>query len=165
MSQRNEHLIVVMLQPAPRHEFEVWPPHITLVPWFPVDDAGRLDKLLSALAARHQPIKVQAGPIEQWGDGEKFNVQLVKDPSSQLHSLHWDMAARLAKDKFAIHQKELLGRSYKPHITLRNSLSKSSQLPLNQEIIIDQFSLFAQARLKGSGRMIKSLVRSYELGQ
>lgn len=164
MSRHSEHLIVIMLQPPPEPEFEIWPPHITVVPWFPVDDSAKLDELLSDLARRHEPIQARAGALKQWGDREKFDVQLIIDPANKLHSLHWDVVQTLEKNHYPIHQKELLGRSYRPHITLRNSLSKAIALPTGQEILIERFSLIAQKRLKGSGRMIKSEERSYELG-
>jgi 2'-5' RNA ligase len=161
---RNEHLVVVMLEPMPAgQEFEVWPPHITLVPWFPAEDTAKLDKILSKVAARHRPLDVKAGGVEQWGSKERFEVIKIED-QGELHALHNDVFDCLEKNGFPIHQKDYLGEKYTPHITLRNLESKNFKLSTDQIIAIGRFTLIKQLRLKGSGRMIKTLVRDYELG-
>jgi hypothetical protein len=37
-------------------------------------------------------------------------------------------------------------------------------MPAGKEVRVDKFTLVKQVRLKASGRIIKSLVRDYELG-
>lgn len=164
MAKRNEHLVVVMLEPiVPDQEFEIWPPHITIVPWFPCDDEQRLDKVLSDVASRHQPLKVTAGEVEQWGDKDKFKVLKIEDQGS-LHNMHQDVFDSLEQNGFPIHQKDYLGSKYTPHVTLRNFESKDYSPAKGTVIKISRFSLIKQLRLKRSGRMIKTLVRDYELG-
>jgi 2'-5' RNA ligase len=163
-AERNEHLVVVMLEPMPKgEEFEIWPMHITLVPWFPCDDAVRLDEVLSMIAKKHKAFEVKAGKITEWGGKEKFKVLKI-DGDWRLLSLHWDVFRSLEKNGFHIHQKDYLGEKYTPHITLRNSLAEESKYQPGDTIKIERFTLVRQVRLKGSGRMIKSLVRDYELG-
>jgi 2'-5' RNA ligase len=165
MVRRNEHLVVIMLEPMPiGEEFEVWPPHITIVPWFPCDDPERLDKVLAKIAAGHQPFKAKAGKTEDWGRKDKFGVIKVQD-DGQLHRLHWDVFKNLEKNGFPIHQKDYLGDKYTPHITLRNSLTKEANLKRGDKIAVGHLTLIKQLRLKVSGRMIKSPVRDYELGR
>lgn len=144
-------------------EFEVWPPHITLVPWFPCDDSKRLDEVLSGVAKKHKMFIANAGKVEDWGRKDKFEVQKV-DGHGELHRLHLDVFRNLEKNSFLIHQKEFLGEKYTPHITLRNHLQKGVAMERGEEILISNFSLVKQVRLKKSGRMIKSLVKDYELG-
>jgi 2'-5' RNA ligase len=163
--ERNEHLVVIMLDHMPKgEEFEIWERHITIVPWFPVDDADRLDEVLRSVAQRHKKFSVKAGPVEVWGRRkEKYEVQKI-DNDWRLQSLHQDVFNSLEKNGFPIHQKDFLGDKYDPHIALRNRLQKGNPIPEGQEITIGGFTLVSQSRLKGSGRMIKSLVRDYELG-
>jgi 2'-5' RNA ligase len=154
-----------MLKPMPAgEEFEIWEPHITVVPWFPVDDEKRLDKVLLGVAKRHQPLAVKAGKVDEWGRKEKFRVQKI-DSDWRLLSLHWDVFRTLEKNGFPIHQKNFLGDKYSPHIALRNRLQKGRDFPRGHEIMIDKFTLVKQLRLKGSGRMIKSLVKDYGLAK
>lgn len=147
-------------QPATK-EFEIWPPHITIVPWFPCSDAERLDRTLQQIAAKYRPFLVRAGQIERWGSEEKFEVQLVED-EGQLYRLHWDTFHALEKNGFPIHQKDYLGDKYRPHITLRNRLSQQSRQQ-GEAINIKSFTLVKQSRLKKTGSMIKEVIRDYGL--
>jgi 2'-5' RNA ligase len=157
-------LIVIMLEPMPRGEdFETWPMHITVVPWFPCDKGRKLDKILMDLAARHQPMEVRVGGPEDWGRADKFKVIKIEE-DGQLHALHMDVFSSLEKNDYPIHQKDYLGEKYVPHITLRNSLADDKRYETGEVIQIDRFTLVSQQRLKGSGRTIKTLVRDYELG-
>lgn len=157
-------MVVIMLEPMPcGKEFEIWPPHITLVPWFPCDEAERLDKTLAQIAGKHQEFEAKAGEIEDWGRKDRFKVIKAED-GGQLHRLHWEILRKLEANGFPIHQKDFLGDKYTPHITLRNSLTKETKLKPGDTITISRFSLIKQLRLKGSGRMIKTLVKDYELG-
>lgn len=163
MAQKNEHLVVIMLEAMlAGQEFEVWPPHITLVPWFPCDSAKKLDGLLAKIAAKHKLFVAKAGKVEDWGRKDKFEVQKIED-QGELHRLHWDIFRGLEKGGFPIHQKEFLGEKYTPHITLRNHLQKGNAMERGEEVLVSSFSLVKQMRLKKSGRMIKSLVKDYEL--
>jgi 2'-5' RNA ligase len=163
LADRNEHLVVVMLETMPTgKEYEIWPRHITIVPWFPCDDEQRLDKTLQAVALRHKKLIVRAGKIEQWGKRDKFMVQKIDDEGA-LQSLHLDVFHSLEKNGFRIHQKDYLAEKYDPHFTLRNRLQRGNPLERDSKIAIPVFALIKQMRLKGSGRMIKSVVKEYEL--
>jgi 2'-5' RNA ligase len=161
---RNEHLVVIMLDPVPlAKEFEIWDRHITIVPWFPCDDYGRLDEVLSVVAKRHNRFNVRGGPEEEWGKKEKYPVQIIEDAGSLL-DLHKDIFRSLENNGFPIHQKDFMDMKFSPHLALRNRLQKGKAFKPGEEITITKFTLVKQDRLKGSGRMIKTLVRDYELG-
>jgi 2'-5' RNA ligase len=159
---RNEHLVVVMVERSNGGEFEIWPLHITLVPWFPCDDELRLDQTLQLVANRHKPIRVKTGSVEEWGRQEKFIVQTIDD-NSKLHKLHLDIFDSLENNDFHIHQKDFLGEKYKPHLTLRNRYQKSEALPGGTIFKIKKFALIKQIRLKKTGTMIKSVAKEYKL--
>jgi 2'-5' RNA ligase len=153
-----------MLEPVPKgKEFEIWDRHITLVPWFPVDDELRLDDILERIAGKHGKFTVKAGGLEEWGRKEKYPVQLI-DSEFRLQSMHRSIFKALENNGFPVHQKDYLGDNYTPHIALRNRLQKGEPIPAGTEIPVTEFTLVSQARLKGSGRMIKKLVKDYELG-
>lgn len=162
MASRNEHLVVIMVEPALEEEFEMWTLHITLVPWFPCNDKQSLDKILHEVAKRHAPLKVRAGDVEHWGKGEKFPVQLVED-DGELHKLHMDVFNSLENNGFPVHQKDFLADQYRPHLALRNRYQKSKELLKGTEIEINNFSLVQQMRIKRRGAMIKTIVKDYKL--
>lgn len=154
-----------MLEPLQFNvEFEIWPQHITLVPWFPCDDATRLDDTMKAIVARHKKFSVQVEGPEQWGKKHKYEVVTIKDPQNLLHGLHQDVFDSLEGGGFPIHQKDFLGDKYRPHIDVRNQVQRAQGTPeTGAQISISQISLISQVRLKKSGRMIKKLKQNYEL--
>lgn len=163
---RNEHLVVIMLEAVPPdQEFETWPPHITIVPWFPCDNDRRLDKLLRGIAEKHRPFTARAGEIEEWGGKDKFKVLKIEE-SAELQGLHRDVFKGLERNGFPIHQKDYMDEKYTPHVTLRDGLEYESERLYRGRwaLKVDRFTLIRQARLRGSGRMIKTPVRDYELG-
>lgn len=152
-----------MLDPMPMNEeFEIWDRHITIVPWFPVDDESQLDKVLQDVAKRHDRFTVRAGEVEEWGRKEKYEVQAL-DNDWRLLSLHLDVFNSLEENGFPIHQRNFMAEKYSPHIALRNRLQRGKGLPEGEELKISNFTLVSQLRMKGSSRMIKKLVKNYEL--
>lgn len=149
-----------MVEPAPLREFVIWPMHITVVPWFPVEDEQKLDKVLEKVATRHEAFDIAVGRVQEWGRKDKFNVTLVNDPGN-LHRLHWDIFHSLEKSGFPVHQKDHLGASYKPHITQRNR--KSHDLPEGETIPAISLLLIKQLRQKKTGAMIKEVAKEYFL--
>ena len=165
MSKRNEHLIVIMLKPLHLNvEFEVWPQHITIVPWFAVKDSGKLDQILQKVANRHKSFEVSFGGAEEWGKKNKYEVVTIDDSEANLRDLHQDVFDSLEVGGFSVHQKDFLGEKYRPHVVVRNHVQLLEGEPTaGQNILISNFSLIGQVRLKRSGRMIKTLRRDYEL--
>lgn len=147
-----------MVEPAPPHEFVLWPLHITIVPWFPADDSKGLDELLTKIASKHEAFIVTVGKREYFGKEDKLTVNLVND-SGDLHRLHWDVFHSLEKNGFPIHQKDHMGEKYKPHITHQGR----RHLNEGEELIVPSFSLVRQVRQKKSGTMIKEVAKEYFL--
>jgi 2'-5' RNA ligase len=149
-----------MVEPAPPREFVIWPMHITIVPWFHVEDDKKLDEVLLKVATKHEAFDVSAGKAQEWGKKDKFKVTLINDPGN-LHRLHWDIFHSLEKKGLPVHKKEFLGASYKPHITQRNR--KSRDLPEGESIPVISFILIKQLRQKKTGTMIKAVAKEYFL--
>ena len=149
-----------MVEPAPPREFVIWPMHITIVPWFPVEDEVKLSTVLQKVASRHEAFDAAVGRTQEWGRKDRLKVAMIEDPGN-LHRLHWDIFHSLEKNGFPVHQKDHLGASYKPHIALRNR--KSRELPEGETIPVISFCLFEQLRQKKTGTMIKSMVEEYFL--
>lgn len=159
MAVRNEHLVVVLLESMPLGvEFEDWPLHITLVPWFPCRDESRLDKVLQGVAANNHKLQVTVGKRVMFGPRKDIPVNLLTN-DGDLYRLHWDVFRTLETNGFPIHQKTHLGQNYRAHITHQGKRHKNEGdvLPINS------FVLVRQIRLKKTGRMIKAVVKEYEL--
>jgi 2'-5' RNA ligase len=149
-----------MVEPPPPQEFIIWPMHITIVPWFAVEDEERLNRVLEKVASRHKAFDVKIGKSQIWGKKDRFKVTLIDDPGN-LHRLHWDVFHSLEKNGFKVHQKDHLGASYKPHITQRNR--KSRDLTEGETLPVISILLIKQLRQKKTGAMIKKVSKEYFL--
>ena len=159
MAARNEHVVAIMLEPVTvGQEFIDWPLHITIVPWFPCDDAEKLDSILADVAKTHAGFLVEVGEIEKFGPKKDIKVNLVKD-SPELDKLHWTIFNILEKNNFGIHQKEYVGDGYKPHITHQPHGQKSK----DEKLKIETFTLVKQVRQKKTGTMVKTIAKAYKL--
>ena len=158
MPRRNEHLVVVLVEQAPRGEFVIWPLHITIVPWFHCDDEKKLDELLASIATNSEAFIVKVGEVEHFGNHGELTVNLLENPE-RMHKLHWKVFDALERNNFLIHQKTFLGEKYKPHIT---HLGKKHSLE-GEELVVSSFTLVKQLRQKKTGAMIKQVVKTYSL--
>ena len=159
MSARNEHVVAIVLEPvAIGQEFIDWPLHITIVPWFPRDDAQKLDSILTNVAKTQSGFSVEVGEIEKFGPEKNVKVNLIKD-SSGLNELHWIIFKVLEKNKFGIHQKEYVGNGYRPHITHQ----PHGHARLGDSFRVKSFILVKQVRQKKTGIMIKAIDKEYSL--
>ena len=160
---KNEHLIVIPLEPLKTGEqFIEWPLHITIVPWFGVEEsrAQELDDLLLEIASRHLPIEAKVGRVAMFGAHHDISVNLIQ-PNPALDVLHQDVFDSLEKCGFAIHQKEWLDENYKPHIAWQGGKHCAE----GQEMQIAKFALIKQTRQKVTGTMVKELAKEYQLGE
>lgn len=159
LASRNEHLIVIPVKPYEIGvEFEEWPLHITIVPWFPCDDENKLDTLLLEIASRHKAFEVSPGEVTYFGEKKELPINLIND-SDNLYKLHRDVFYSLEQNGFPVHQKNYLGPNYKPHVTSQGYKSVRA----GEKIIVNRFSLVAQVRQKQTGTMIKKVVKEYSL--
>jgi len=160
LASRNERLIIIPVGPYKiGAEFEEWPLHITIVPWFPCDNEKQLDILLLEIASRHKSFEVSAGKITFFGKKKELPVNLINAPGN-LYRLHWDVFHSLEKNGFSVHQKDYLGPNYKPHVSSQGYKSVKA----GDKISVNRFSLVAQVRQKKTGTMIKTGVKEYFLG-
>jgi 2'-5' RNA ligase len=160
---KNEHLVVIPLEELKKSEqFVEWPLHITVVPWFAVEEerGQELDDLLSEIATRHHPIELIVGRLAMFGAHNDTPVNLI-DPSQALTDLHLDVLNSLEANHFPIHQKEWLGDKYQAHIAHQEDKFYTE----GQHIQIANFALIKQLRQKVTGTMVKELEKDYLLNE
>lgn len=160
---KNEHLVVIPLEELKKGEqFVEWPLHITVVPWFVVEEerSQELDDLLGEIATRHHPIELIVGRLTMFGAHNDIRVNLI-NPNQALTDLHFDVLNSLEANNFPIHQKEWLGDKYQAHIAHQEDKFYTE----GQQIEIVSFSLIKQLRQKTTGTMIKELKKEYPLNE
>ena len=96
-----------------------WPLHITLVPWFFVDNMRQFqDDLVQHVADIHR-IPVTVGEQRTWGP----NVVNVIQRSAPLHELHARLLHLITSSGELLINQQYTGLNYTPHITHQKSLS------------------------------------------
>jgi len=161
VSARNEHLIVVSLEPLAHGEaFVDWPLHTTIVPWFSVEDGREkdLDSLLKEISGRHKPVVAKIGEVAMFGPRKDVPVNIVL-PSRELTELHLDVFETLEGNGFPVHQTEYCGENYRPHI----SHQAEKKIYDGAEVRMSKLALIKQTRQKAVGTMVKKLVKEYPL--
>lgn len=159
MTRRNEHVIAIMLESvSPADKFIEWPLHITIVPWFHCDATEKLDKFLHNVADKQTRFSAKVGQSHMLGKNKDVPVSLI-DESPKLAKLHQKILEILEKNGYRVHQKEWVGENYIAHITHQLHGRKHP----GEKLKINSFTLVRQDRLKKTGTMVKTIVKSYEL--
>lgn len=113
--QHSKVIVVAFTEPRTQDfTFSKWPNHITIVPYFRVQNIDKLKKDVTALAGIG-PIPYEVGQIEYFGAKKDVRVSRVVAPKI-FHDLHNSLAKiALEHDK---NLDTLYGfENYKPHIT------------------------------------------------
>src|SRR5579863_241943 len=97
-------------------EFEEWPLHVTILPWFPATDEAKLDEILGSFARRLKPFFIEVGGVENFGAKKEVAVNIVK-PNRTLIALHKRVRKTLDEANMAVHQRDFVGSNYRAHIT------------------------------------------------
>lgn len=114
-----------------KNRHEDWPLHITLVPWFYIDEPQEegLFKDLQGICEATETIDVLVGNPELFGPGSK-PVNVIPDEVA-LHGLHKQLLHRVDESDAELQvPRTQVGRLYRPHITLHptNSAERGSVL-------------------------------------
>lgn len=110
-------LLAVMLEPmAVGRRFNLWPAHITVLPWFSAPDSARAAAAFGAELGALSPFEAAVGDLASFGQRAR-PVRLVKD-TPPLRELH-QRALTIAADNNWPVQGRYTGAYFRPHITIR----------------------------------------------
>ena len=109
------YILVVFLRDLPKgYEFERWPHHITLLPWFKADREAL--ESLADLAGQYLPMTVEMTKTANFGVRDDILVRLVE--SDALVSLHKKMLSN-RDGILGLANGRYVGEEFKPHVTLQ----------------------------------------------
>jgi hypothetical protein len=117
---QNRVILVAFILPKPLHyEFDEWPNHITLVPYFNTNDYALLDTQLKDLTESVNPIAYEIGETDFFGANQKVKVSLIVKnmPLQDLHTKLLNVALQ-HDNKIDVRH---CGVNYIPHITHNES--------------------------------------------
>jgi 2'-5' RNA ligase len=115
-----------------------WPLHITLVPWFTVDDEEAVMRSLQRVADQTSPMALAVGEQEDFGVNNEVPVNVIKNQKHIL-DLHETLVETLGEADTAYHEQEYMGSRYVAHITRHEVDGRHSNK--GEEIIMRDFHL------------------------
>lgn len=112
----NNVIIVAFTEPKdPSYRFNKWPNHITLLPYFQVEDLKLLKQQLMELSKREYSFSYTIGKIDYFGGERKVKVSKIQEDPA-LTNLHKSLL-KIALTHDTHMDTALCHPNYKPHIT------------------------------------------------
>lgn len=97
-------------------QFEQFPLHVTLLPWFDVPYRQSLVNSVQNFATRQSPQEVKATDEALFGPNEDVRVRLLGRVGS-LHAMHEELLEIVATQRGEVLNPEFIGDKYAPHVT------------------------------------------------
>lgn len=116
------------------YEFERWPHHITILPWFKANRQAL--EALAVICLEHLPIVAEVGEASWFGFNQDIAVNLVD--SESLISFHRALLNR--PGVLGLKDSRHTGPDYRPHITLQGQNDPQT----GQELTISSIYLIAR---------------------
>ena len=159
LSNQNENRLMIAHFVDPNFEgrqFDEWPMHITVLPWFNYDKLSAITEIEAAVdnmracrIALGETALKSLGAVELFGNDLDVPVRRIGD-STSLGVIHGMLLNQFHRN---LEDKSYIGGNYNPHLTIRNN-----QDPGESSILtIDQLSLVEY------GKPLKTIVRNYNL--
>ncbi len=128
-----------MLEDKPTHyRFSEWPLHLTLAPWFNIDnvDLPKFIDLLDNLFDQSGPLMIRLKDKQWFGHNREVPVMIVDD-NERLIKLHESLLSGINQIGRII-ATDHTGNNYRPHITLKDNhkLTSGRKFDLNKIYIV-----------------------------
>lgn len=97
-----------------------WPLHITLVPWFTINDEAQTYSRLEEVASASAAFDVTVGALDMFGTHNDVPVNIVRE-QEKIKALHLRIVAALQELDAAFVEERWIGENYRAHITRHES--------------------------------------------
>ncbi|HSX44388.1 MAG TPA: 2'-5' RNA ligase family protein [Candidatus Saccharimonadales bacterium] len=156
----DEYILAYVIGSLPEEKnFIAWPLHITLMPWFILDNQKSETEaaiLLAELFAKYEPMQLKTSSQALFGPRNTVPVQEI-NTSPELQRLHNDVLKLLQDKQWDIAAKHYTGATFRPHITLK----KGKQVP--HTLTLDKIHL-VKAPIADPRTRVKKVMRVLPLG-
>lgn len=137
-------------------QFDEWPLHITILPWFyesEVDSIRNIEIAAESMRSCRIALGAKAikllGRVEMFGDGLDVPVRRIND-STSLGVIHGMLLGQFHEK---LEDKTYIGGNYNPHLTIRENNDPGEA----SEILVNKISLVEY------GRPAKTVIKNFEL--
>lgn len=137
ISSSRDFVIVVMLEPQKvGFRFNLWPLHITLLPWFSAPDVTAVEEACSEVVDEFKPFTVRAGERAYFGAGRRLAVKLIED-SGQLKNLHKKLLSAVTEKGWEVPGR-YTGDQFKPHVTQKRGRDAEGEIEIRKIYIVER---------------------------
>ncbi len=117
--RKKEYIIAYVLEPLTTGQtFGRWPLHITIVPWFEIDNIDKAVEAVNRVVNTHKPFTVTVGQTAYFGPRQ--NVEVNKINSAPLYALHQALSQVLEASGAKFRHRHYMGNHFNPHITKKS---------------------------------------------
>ncbi len=119
-----------------RFDSDDWPYHITLLPWYKIDDSKLInwDQRLKEIADSYKPFQAEVGEEDYFGNHRDILVGRLAVES--FRPLHYRLLNSLQDVDGTLRDRSHTGKDFRPHITQRYE----ALLPKGFELTVAGFS-------------------------
>ena len=115
-----------------------WPLHMTLVPWFQVEDEEAAVRSLARVSGQGEPLRLGVGGQEKFGVNNDIPVNVVNNQEPVM-ALHKKLVEALGNADTAFGEQNFVGENYQAHITLHIVDGRHSND--GEELLVNDFHL------------------------
>ena len=132
-------IIAWLLDPTGTGAIQILPPHVTLLPWFRLDERAvpALVDRLNIVSALRTPVEIRLGDTALFGEQQDIPVRLVH-PKAEVLSLHEDLRRIVTSAGAVLDAPQWCGEGYRPHMTINRDPLVDR---LNTGLLLDHFVL------------------------
>ena len=129
--------MVLMLDAHPvGFRFNMWPLHITLLPWFSAPNLSQVEEICADVASTMPSFTVEVGERAYFGGPKrKLAVMKIKE-HHKLNQLHYLLRQQVLENEW-----ELMGRytgeRYTPHVTQKRGVDAEGEIRVNEIYIVE----------------------------
>lgn len=119
-------------------ERDHWPLHITLVPWFVVQDEEAVNRGLERVAGDTDTLRLGVGEQDMFGVNRDVPVNVINNQADVM-ALHEKLIEAIGRADMAFHKQQFPGQRYVAHITRHHIDGRHSNE--HEEILMHDFQL------------------------
>jgi 2'-5' RNA ligase len=100
-----------------------WPLHITLVPWFTIQNEALINSCLEEVASTNEAFNVTVGALDMFGTHNDVPVNVIHE-QEKIKELHMGLIASLRNLGATFIEERWIDHGYHAHITRHESQGK-----------------------------------------
>lgn len=136
---KKEYIVAYLLESmADNKSFKYWPLHITIIPWFEIDEPIKAVEAINNVCNNQKSFKLTVGEEALFGPGKNRKANIFVDPMP-LTNFHNALTTALEIVGAYFPHSYYMGKDYHPHVTKRGfaNVQPGHQFTVNMVHLIE----------------------------